>query len=141
MGIHMTRGLFTAAALMVAALCTASPAAAQELQAKVPFDFAIGAAVLPAGDYTIEEAAEPALLAIRARDGKASAFVLTTPDRPVQGPSTPELVFVRVGDAYRLESIDMGDDLVRKVPVPPETKAATDRVAIRLQRERPTHAE
>src|SRR5215471_18297394 len=77
MGIHMTRGLWTAAALMVTAICAASPAAAQELQAKVPFDFAIGTSVLPAGDYTIEEAAEPALLAVRARDGKASAFVLT----------------------------------------------------------------
>jgi hypothetical protein len=141
MGIHMTRGLWTAAALIVGALGAASPAGAQELQATVPFDFAIGRSVLPAGDYRIEQVSDPVLLAVRSRDGKAAAFVMTEPDRPSQPPSAAALVFVRVGDTYRLESIEMGDDLVRKVPVPPETRTATDRVAIRLQRERPTHAE
>jgi hypothetical protein len=133
MGIHMTRTIWTAAALTAAVLC-ASPARAQELRATVPFDFAIGSTVLPAGDYTIGAVSEPTLLAVRARDGKASAFVLTRPDRLVDTPSVPMLVFVRVGDAYRLESIEMGDDLVRTVPLPAEVRRAeADRVTVRLQ--------
>ena len=136
MAIEFKRALWVAAGATVVALFgAASPAQAQqELRATVPFDFAVGRAVLPAGDYTVSEASDPSLLVIRARNGNGAAFVVTIPDRSTQTPETPELVFIRVGDTYRLESIDMGDDLVRGVPLPAEVhKAAADHLAVRLQ--------
>jgi len=141
MGIHVKRAGWVTGGIVMAVLLAAVPARAQELRATMPFAFSVGKTMLPAGSYTIDEASDPELLALRAADGKAAAFVATIADRPTDMPATPELVFVRVGGTYRLESIVMGDDLVREVPASAETPASIDRVAIRLQRARPTRAE
>jgi hypothetical protein len=128
---------WVAGCAMGAALCAAAPASAQELRVTVPFAFTVGKAALPAGSYTIDEASDPSLVALRSIDGKAAAFAVTIPDRSFDTPQTPELVFVRVGDTYRLESIVMGDDIVRDLPMPVEMRAVTDRVSLRLEREPP----
>jgi hypothetical protein len=132
---------WVAGCAVAAALCAAVPAGAQELRATIPFDFTVGKTGLPAGGYTIDEASDPSLVSLRSIDGKAAAFTVTIPDRPLDVPQTPELVFVHVGNTYRLESIVMGDDLVRDLPMPAEMRAVTDRVSLRMERERPPRAE
>jgi hypothetical protein len=136
MGIQTKAAGWLTGGLVIATLA-AVPAQAQELRVTVPFDFAVGKTVLPAGDYTIDAAPDPALLSLRACDGTAAMFVATVLDDRVQQPETPQLLFVHVGDTYRLELIEMGDDLVRGVPLPAEVHNATaDHVAVGLQRSR-----
>ncbi len=122
-----------AAAAAVVVCAVAAPAGAQEIvTASVPFDFAVGKTVLPAGDYMISQASDPFVLTIENRNGSAAALVATVPDAELQEPRQPELVFVRIGDRYRLERIVVDDEhLVRTIPMPAEAAAHHgDRVAV-----------
>ena len=97
--------IFTTMTLM-AALAVA-PAFAQNnfaVRATVPFDFVVGKAVLPAGQYDVKAGAGSETLLVREREGDASAFVITS---PAVAPHADEisLVFRTIGDTHYLQTV------------------------------------
>ncbi|HET8546973.1 MAG TPA: hypothetical protein VFL57_03175 [Bryobacteraceae bacterium] len=99
--------LFTATALLTAA--AAVPAFAQSIpavRAKIPFEFHVGKAVLPAGEYDIMDGLNRETIHIRSTDGKHSAIVITySQDAPAMRPAEPSLTFRRVGGEAYLASV------------------------------------
>jgi hypothetical protein len=83
-----------------AALNAQTPA----LTANIPFDFQMGNARMPAGEYTFHRDAN-SVLTIRAADGRHAAMVLTTPATRRDAPTKPSVQFQRYGDAYFLSGL------------------------------------
>lgn len=94
------------AVLTVASLVTAGTSFAQSngVVARVPFAFAVGDKVLPAGTYTVS-AKSSQVLEIRNHDQGTSAFSLSRPDSRKSG-GGGKLVFHKyAGDRYFLSEI------------------------------------
>jgi len=72
------------------------------LVANIPFEFKVGKAILPAGEYTVNQvnpAAPNAVLQIRSVDGRAGAMVQMTQVAGKKDEST-RLIFNRYGNRY-----------------------------------------
>jgi hypothetical protein len=99
--------LFSTAAVL-AALATA-PAFAQTnvaVRANVPFDFHVGKAVLPAGEYDFMDGINRETMRIRSTDGKHSAIVITySQDAPAPRPTEPSIAFRHIGSETYLASV------------------------------------
>lgn len=97
-----------------------------EIKAKIPFDFRVGTAKLPAGEYLIVSAAadQPNILEIRNMGDGPSALVVTQAASPKKGVQDRcELQFRKVGGEEYLtriweSTIDTGD----RVPEPAISK-------------------
>jgi hypothetical protein len=76
----------------------------------VPFDFSVGNATLPAGEYTVGRifAEDTTALAIRSIDGQRQIIVLDSVAESEKTPSENKLVFRRYGDQYFLSQIGVG---------------------------------
>jgi len=86
----------------------------EEIIAKVPFAFTVGAAHFEPGNYVIRLASEdPALIEIVNSNRRAAAFAMTLPAAAARDSAQqPELVFTKVGSDHvlsRMVSAD-GDD-------------------------------
>jgi hypothetical protein len=116
----MKRQLFgVCAAFLLIVGIGAVTAAAQSatLVANIPFDFIIGTATLPAGEYTIDRALrnDPSILAFRSY--RASAVTLTQAEEPKTGKGAYKLVFHRCGDKYFLSQVWGSDgNVARTLP-------------------------
>jgi hypothetical protein len=77
------------------------------LRADIPFDFAVGGATLPAGQYRVsyDAVATPDVLMIRSQDGRHNALVLAEPVDTGQPTKQARLVFQREGASYRLYEV------------------------------------
>jgi hypothetical protein len=110
---------FAAIALVVlAGACTAGTLQAQshEVRANVPFDFAVGSKVLPAGRYTFFTEPNDTVV-IRSTDYKAT--VLSRTEETSSGRSyASHLVFDRYGDHYFLREIRC-PSIAMNVELPP----------------------
>ncbi|MBN8733713.1 MAG: hypothetical protein J0L64_24475 [Acidobacteria bacterium] len=99
----MFRSVLTAT--LLAALASLSlPAQSVKLQATIPFDFHIGQALMPAGDYSVLQ--RPGFLIVRgdyAHPKSAAAVVMQASAVPAA--SSSKLVFNRYGDDYFLASV------------------------------------
>jgi hypothetical protein len=99
--------LFTATALFAAV--AAAPAFAQTtagVRANIPFEFHVGKAVLPAGEYDFMDGLNRETLRIRSTDGKHSALVITySQDAPAPRPTEPSVAFRHVGSERYLASV------------------------------------
>ena len=88
---------FCAATMMVAASCATAQSYAK---ATIPFDFRVGSALLPSGNYMIDSS-HPRTLWVRSEDGHANAVILAASTsgstRAAYG-----LVFHRYGNQYFL---------------------------------------
>jgi len=73
------------------------------IQANVPFDFAVGDRLLPAGTYTIASL-NSGVIVIQSRDHQISLMAITSPDsnESVHG---GKLVFDKYGDQYFLSEV------------------------------------
>jgi hypothetical protein len=91
-------------AIAVALLAVTAGYAQSKLIADIPFEFAIGQKVLPAGEYTVNPGAAPGVLVIGGRD--ASVFTQTIPSSTNSG-TVPgsKLVFNRYGNTYFLSQV------------------------------------
>jgi len=89
--------------------------------AKIPFDFIVGDARLPAGDYTISETSTgPTVLLIESSDGTRVSFVSTIPAISTDGNATqPDVEFQTLGKAHFLSRVDMHDGMAREVVLSP----------------------
>lgn len=85
----------------------------------VPFDFAVGTQVLPAGEYSIQ----PALsdrndrILLRSHDGRTVTTVFAVPVKSQQASTETTLVFKRYGERYFLSQVwTQGSARGREVP-------------------------
>jgi hypothetical protein len=108
----------TLSGAVAAILLTAGTAAADVLEANVPFPFVVNGKTLPAGQYTIERAgASNSVLLIRGEHGHDVAVFVGTRPADKQSPSgnIPALQFKRHEDQITLsavwESADEGMDV------------------------------
>src|SRR5215472_19006400 len=95
-------------ALVAASLLLASGAQAQGLhvRANVPFDFVIGSAAYPAGNYDIERvSAGNSVLLVRSNEKTESTLVMPHDCSSGKPATKTVLVFHRVGDEYFLYQI------------------------------------
>jgi hypothetical protein len=105
MGSTLTKLLIGAAA---GVLVTASTAAAADvLEAKIPFPFVVNGKSFPAGEYTIERAnASSPVLLIRGDHGiRTAAFVGTRPAVAHAPADMPSLQFKKHENEYRLTAV------------------------------------
>ena len=76
-----------------------------QVQAKIPFTFAVGDKWMPAGTYILGSSSEsPNVLTIKDRTTKEYAMAVGIPDHKGDG-KTGKLVFHRVGNEYFLREI------------------------------------
>ena len=88
---------------------------AESVQAKIPFDFTVGQATLPAGEYRLsyDPAEAQGVLTVRSADGHHEVFVLTEPVDAKHGmPNANKLVFEREGTRYVLSEVFTDDSSV-----------------------------
>ncbi len=99
------------------------------IKAKIPFEFRVGSATLPAGEYMIKRASSnnPDLLELRNQNGSPAVFMMAEPIYPKSDVSTkPELVFKRIGNQEYLSQIwDSESDAGDQVPEPSSVVEAT----------------
>ncbi len=104
------------------------------LKASIPFEFNVGAATFPAGDYTVTKAGQAALMVIEDNDsGRYRSVVIVSP-AVHQGKQTSDddsaLVFNRVQDRYYFrQAWRAGDPLGAEAPVSRSEKQAMLRAA------------
>jgi hypothetical protein len=113
----------------VAALSTAAPAQAQEvyLVARVPFDFAVGAANLPHDTYRLTRMDEHREM-LFLRGERTGTFVRTIEGRrPLRDGGTPMLVFHRYGDEYFLRQVRWEGSARLDLPETKLERAAAER--------------
>lgn len=101
------RAILMAAAVATTILASTRVASAQQqLVATIPFDFAAGAASLPAGDYTVQATEGNGMLRLMNRDNPAiSAFVPANAAVANDIQTQSKLVFNRYGDRYFLSQV------------------------------------
>ena len=87
----------------------------ESVQAQIPFDFKVGQATLPAGEYDMkyDPAESQSVLTVRSADGHHEVFVLTEPVDAKHGmPNANKLVFEREGTRYVLSEVFTADSSV-----------------------------
>jgi hypothetical protein len=99
---------------LTAVLCTAAvvPATAQSagrLRVSIPFNFSMGKATLPAGDYTVQ-VLESGLLLFRSDSGEARQFALSTHGYSSKPSGSPHLVFTRCASDVFLNQVFLSGD-------------------------------
>ena len=96
-----------------------------QIKANIPFDFAAGKTILPAGDYTLSSQAVgyPTMYLLQGDGGRSGIFLLTfTVQRKDLEEPRAELVFHRYGDRYFLAQVWMDNGAGRQLPVSKEEK-------------------
>jgi len=88
---------------------------AESVRAEIPFDFKVGEATLPAGEYRLryDPSEAQGVLTVRSADGRHQAFVLTEAVDAGNGtPNANKLVFEREGASYVLSEVFTDDSSV-----------------------------
>ena len=108
------RILITAALAMLAT--TAASAQTINVKAKVPFSFAVGSSILPAGEYSLQTLGFGHALAMRNRDANVTKLVLSNSCQS-RTATKNKLVFHRYGNSYFLSQIwTEGSSLGYEIP-------------------------
>jgi hypothetical protein len=95
---------FCAATMILASSCASAQSYAK---ATIPFDFRVGSALLPSGNYVIDSS-RPRTLWVRSEDGRASAFILAS-SASGSTRAAHRLVFHRYGSQYFLTETRRAD--------------------------------
>ena len=72
--------------------------------ADIPFQFTVGKATLPSGEYRIKSVSDSTLM-IRSKDGHQGAMAMTVAVTSHESGDTGKLVFNRYGDQYFLSKV------------------------------------
>lgn len=83
--------------------------------ANIPFDFHVGNATLPSGQYMIKSGfPTTGTLSIQSKDGSGNAIAMTLAVAPIKGDGKAKLVFSRYGSEYFLSEVwNPADTIVR----------------------------
>jgi hypothetical protein len=106
--VPMKKRALVMTSFLLLSLIAVAPAvrAQQPLAVNVPFEFTVGNATLPAGDYRVQKVAEDSpVLLIRGQEAGASAMVMTTAAQENGQPSLAKLVFSCYGNRCFLSQI------------------------------------
>lgn len=95
------------------AVASANAQSANGVISNIPFEFVVGNETLPAGEYRINTALEPAL-AIKSADLKHSAMRMTNGTKP-SSERRARLVFRRYGQKYFLAEVWNGSERGRQL--------------------------
>lgn len=112
--------LILAAGLFAGTLTASLQAQTMDMKATVPFDFRIGSAVLPSGEYTIRHSG--GLLFVTQTNGahKSGMFLTVGEDRPVGSRAAATVLFNRYGSTYYLSKVWTGES--KQAQVAPKTE-------------------
>jgi hypothetical protein len=115
--------------LAVALLSIAGAAAARAdddaIVARVPFNFIVGTAHMPAGKYIVKPASDDLrVVLVESSDGHSAAMSLTVPVASDVQVAAPELVFEKRGNQYFLARLIPADGNEREIPA---TRARSER--------------
>jgi len=114
MNKHITR---TLASLTLTAMLAVPCLYGQSdiLVAKIPFDFNVGKALLPSGEYQVRPINQGSIL-VQSKDGHKGAIALAVVTDSRRNPGEGKLVFNRYGDQYFLSKVwrpgSSGNELV-----------------------------
>jgi hypothetical protein len=122
----MKRGSLVAIAVLTFLMATCAFAqVSTQIKANIPFDFAAGRTILPAGDYTLNSHAvgSPGAYLLQGAGGRPGVFLLTFTVRwnDSEEPRA-ELVFHRYGDRYFLAQVWMGNGVGHQLPASKEER-------------------
>ena len=111
---------FTMLILIVALAFVTAVASAngqsQRVKADIPFEFAVGDKLLPAGEYTVKSAtAAGEALTIRSENAKSSAMRLTNAIEDQRNRGQVKLVFHRYGERCFLAEVWTGESSGREL--------------------------
>ena len=90
---------------LLALLATASAFGQPSIPFDIPFEFSTGATVMPAGHYTITQAAQSGLKHLECYDCKVNVLLLTRRIGSSPMGREPKLVFNKYGDTYFLSAV------------------------------------
>ena len=111
----MKRNMLIIAALAML-VTTAAGAQTINVKAKVPFRFAVGSSILPAGEYSLQTLGFGHALAMRNRDANVTKLVLSNVCQS-RTAAKNRLIFHRYGGSYFLSQIwTEGSSLGYEVP-------------------------
>lgn len=88
------------------------------MKVNIPFNFVVGGATLPSGEYTVQGLGNSGnAISIRKLDQTAKSLTLAIPCESSKTPEQSKLVFHRYGDRYFLAKIWMaGDNAGHELP-------------------------
>jgi hypothetical protein len=72
---------------------------------EIPFDFAVGSAKLPAGEYIVDTHIAPGVVALRATDGRGAASAQVNHTVANKPADESKLVFNKYGNRYFLSQV------------------------------------
>jgi hypothetical protein len=108
MNTRFLKTLSLRSALLVSSLCALTLAANAQspiARASVPFEFAAGGAMFPAGEYTVQVADVSGVIVLHGPAGN-SAALLSTISGTLSGAATAKLVFERRAGVVYLSSVE-----------------------------------
>ena len=122
---------FIAVGLTATASAQRSPVSTKT---KIDFDFYVGNKLLPAGEYRIRllpaSSESHKLIVLHKVDGDESAIIPSVPENNKGGLKSGSVKFNKVGDAYFLSGVQLGDESLFQAAIKGRTeKAATTRIA------------
>jgi hypothetical protein len=97
--------LILAAGLFAATLTASLHAQTMDMKASIPFDFRIGNASFPSGEYSIRHTGGVLFVKQTAGSHKGGIFLTVGEDRPVGSTAAPTLLFNHYGSTYYLSKV------------------------------------
>ena len=97
--------LILAAGLFAATLTASLHAQTMDMKANIPFDFRIGNAAFPSGEYSVRNSGGVLSVAQTSGDRKSGIFLTVGEDHPKTSTGMGTLLFSRYGDAYYLSKV------------------------------------
>lgn len=115
--------MFTKLLLTLAAgLAVTTLVNAETAEAKIPFEFSVGKAVLPPGTYQFDTNVAPGVLRVRSADWQKAAMIITHGVAGPKGSEERKIVFHRYGDTYFLSKVLYGGGGGRELQKTPREK-------------------
>jgi hypothetical protein len=108
--------VFAISGLILASALSALSEPNYMLRVHVPFEFIVGQATLPAGDYVIEQDGLSGVVTLQNRDGKRSAAVISVNGSLPVNEKEPRLLFRRINGHNVLSQIQLTDQPSRTMP-------------------------
>ena len=123
--------LILAAGLFAATLTASLHAQTMDMKANIPFDFRIGNAAFPSGEYSVRNSGGVLSVAQTTGDHKSGMFLTVGTDRPEASTGMGTLEFHRYGDSYYLSKVWTPESSVARVlPRTPREKELASHIGM-----------
>ncbi len=118
MKIQALRAFQMLTLLLMLGVTSAHALTSDKVVANIPFDFTVGKATLPAGEYVVRTGSSPAVLFVQNKETyeAATVLVISVEDRSSLGEA--KLVIDRHGNEHFLSQVWSGNLTGREIPNP-----------------------